>query len=75
KKIFGYAPPINLQNKMSALALAFDTHGFFEIFKNLNLIEFELKTKKNIEKTEFLLASLLKFQRILADMQKNKSKY
>ena len=75
KKIFGYAPPINLQNKMSALALAFNTHGFFEIFKNLNLIEFELKTKKSIEKTEFLLASLLKFQRILADMQKNKSKY
>ena len=67
--VFGYKPPLQTQNIMQEMLRKFTkTHSFFEIFKNLNLIEFDLKTKKNIEKTEFLLASLLKLQRILKEI-------
>ena len=74
--VFGYKPPLNVQNLMNAMVRNFaKTQTFFEIFKNLNLIEFDLKTKKDIEKTEFLLASLLKLRRILLNTQNGKSKY
>lgn len=64
--VLGYKPPPNVQNTINQILRNFTkTQVFFEIFKNLNLIEFDLKTKKDIEKTEFLLASLLKLQRIL----------
>lgn len=74
--VLGYKPPPNVQNTINQM-LRFYTKSntFFEIFKNLNLIEFDLKTKKDIDKTEFLLASLLKLQRILKEDKNNKSKY
>lgn len=65
KAIFGYAPPMNIQQTLKRRAGEISTKKFFEIFKHLNETEFSLKTEQNIDKQTFLLAKLLELQRIL----------
>lgn len=69
-KSLGYNPPIQIVNKLKSQALSFNTDDFLNIFMSLNDTEFQLKTKNNLDKTTFLLSSLLSIQNIIAKSRK-----
>lgn len=71
-KAIGYTPPPNVANALKNQALRFNTQMFKEIFVLLNETEFDIKTKKNLDKTTYMLSRLLEFQAILS---KTKSKF
>ncbi|CZE47637.1 DNA polymerase III subunit delta [Campylobacter geochelonis] len=65
-KLLGYTPPPQVQTLLQKQALKFSTKRFKEIFLHLNSLEFDIKTKNQIDKTHFLLAGLLELQRVIA---------
>lgn len=65
KTVLGYEPPQNVKNQIERLAKGISTKKFLQIFQFINLLEFNLKTKKNLEKEYYLLSKLMELQRIL----------
>lgn len=65
KEIFGFIPPVHIQNRLKSFAMQFNTNNYKEIFIFLNDLEFDLKTK-NFDKNTFLLSKILKLQIIIS---------
>ncbi|MSN96724.1 hypothetical protein F1B92_06040 [Campylobacter sp. FMV-PI01] len=66
KEILGYIPPPQIQANLKNDALKFNTIKFREIFIFLNELDYDLKTKKDLNKTYFMLSALIKLQKLLA---------
>ncbi|PSM52533.1 DNA polymerase III, delta subunit [Campylobacter blaseri] len=73
REILGYIPPTYVQNELKNQALKFNTILLKNIFIHLNNVEYSLKSKQKLDKTNFMLSSLLKLQRIIAN-KNSKSK-
>lgn len=71
KAALGYAPPPQVAPKLQTLAKSFNTEGYLAIFRLLNDLEYDLKTKTGLEKESFLLSNLLALQEIIAKNRKN----
>lgn len=71
KKAIGYLPPPNVVNQLKRQALGINTELYMQIFQFLNLTEYDLKTKKDIEKESFLLSSILSIQNLIAKNRKS----
>ena len=71
KKAIGYLPPPNVANQLKRQALGINTELYMQIFQFLNLTEYDLKTKKDIEKESFLLSSILSIQNLIAKNRKS----
>lgn len=71
KEALGYSPPINIAKELKEHATSISTNLYKKIFIKLNLMEYELKTKKDIDKDCFLLSSILSLQNLIVKNRKN----
>lgn len=60
--VLGYNPPINIAKNLESQALRLSNKLIKNIFLILNDVDFTIKTKSDINKTDFLISSLLKIQ-------------
>lgn len=65
KETLGYAPPKNVEETLNRQSLSMSLKIYQEVFKKLNLAEFEIKTNASLDKTNFLLSVLLDLQRVI----------
>lgn len=65
KEIFGFNPPIHIQNRLKMASMKFNKENYKTIFIFLNELDFDLK-HKNCDKTTFLLSKILKLQMIIS---------
>lgn len=65
KSILGYEPPKDVANLLWNQAKSINQDKFLEIFTHLNLLEFEIKNQKDLDKESFLISQILKLQRII----------
>ncbi|ALV24837.1 DNA polymerase III, delta subunit [Campylobacter iguaniorum] len=70
KEAIGYTPPPNIANTLKNQALSMPIELYKDIFIKLNLIEYDLKTKKDLEKESFLLSCLLSIQNLISKNRK-----
>lgn len=71
KAAIGYLPPANIAKTLQNQSLSIDLQTYKALFIHINKTEFELKYSANLDKTHFLLSSLLKFQKIIANYRKH----
>lgn len=65
KSAIGYLPPQQIQENLKRLSKEISTHKFLQIFILLNELEFDIKSKKDIDKDSLIISSLLNLQRII----------
>lgn len=65
KETLGYTPPPNIANELKKQCLSINLTAYTELFVSLNLIEFEIKTNAKLDKTHFLLSSLISMQNLI----------
>lgn len=65
KETLGYTPPPNIANELKKQCLSINLKTYKEIFMALNLMEFEIKTNAKLDKTHFLLSSLISMQNLI----------
>lgn len=70
KAAIGYQPPANIAKILQNQALSMDLQTYKALFVHINEVEFELKSNPKLDITHFLLYSLLKFQKIIANNRK-----
>ncbi len=71
REVLGYLPPRPVAERLQRLATNFSTDDYLSIFRLLNDLEFDLKTKTGLEKESFLLSNLLALQETIAKNRKN----
>jgi len=65
KDLLGFTPPSAVAKNLSSWAFSLRIEQYKEIFRLLLKVEYELKTQSKTSKKEFLIANLLKLERIL----------
>ncbi|QCD45265.1 DNA polymerase III subunit delta [Campylobacter mucosalis] len=66
KQTLGYAPPKNIEDALKKQSLSLKIQTYTDIFVALNLAEFELKTNSKLQKSIYLLSTLLNLQNIIS---------
>ncbi|MBE3609934.1 DNA polymerase III subunit delta [Campylobacter californiensis] len=66
KEAIGYAPPQNVANALKTQSLSLNLKTYADVFIQLNLAESELKTNPGIDKSAYLLSTILNLQNIIS---------
>ncbi|MCD8212972.1 MAG: DNA polymerase III subunit delta [Campylobacter sp.] len=66
KEAIGYIPPPNVANTLKTQSLSLNLKAYKQIFTALNLAELELKKNPKIDKSSFILSTILNLQNLIS---------